>query len=142
MQNGAPRRTTKMRHLAMLALAALLTFSAASARAGGSFSVDEFMLILEQQPAIAQWIADSLDLDETGTAMRIGQEVNPNLGGMRIGPYTILAKPKGADGPFTLELTMETQMDCLDDSGNSVEFDKATAIEESFDYLTIRPYSE
>lgn len=130
------------KYLASLVLALLTTISAIPAWAGGSFSAEELWPILEQQPAVAQWIAQGLDLDESGFAMRIGQDVNPNLGGLRVGPYMILAKPKGAEGPFTLELTVETQMECLDDSGNIVEFEKATTINETFDSLTVRPYSE
>ena len=126
-----------------LAAAVFLVLALGStAFAQGSFSRDDLQPILEQQPAIAAWVANGLDLDETGDAMRIGQNVNPNLGGLRVGPYVILAKPKGAAGPFTLEITVETEMNCLDDAGKTVELEKATTIVETFSALTVRPYTE
>ena len=127
----------------MLAAALMVLVLTQSAWGAGSFSRDDDLIpILEQQPAIAAWVAGGLDLDESGSAMRIGQNVNPNLGGLRVGPYIILAKPKGAPGPFTLEVTVETEMDCKDDKGNTVDLEKATTIIEKFISITIRPISE
>ncbi|THB71717.1 MAG: hypothetical protein D6E12_00820 [Desulfovibrio sp.] len=130
------------RPLFCLALPVLATLMALPAWAGGSFHVDQLWPLLEQQPAVAQWVAQGLELNESGFAMRIGQEVNPNLGGMRVGPYMILAKPKDSEGPFTLELTIETHMECLDESGNPVDIDKAVTINETFKSLTVRPFLE
>jgi hypothetical protein len=81
-----------------------------------------------------------LDFDETGNAMRIGQNVNPRFGGRRVGPYVILAKPKGAAGPFSLEVTVETELICRDMAGKTVDVSKAQVIQEKFFSVTVRPY--
>lgn len=132
----------KSGNMAVLAATLLVMALAQSAWGGGSFAREDLIPILGQQPAIAAWVAGGLDLDESGDAMRIGQNVNPNLGGLRVGPYVILAKPRGASGPFTLEVTVETELNCMDDNGNSVELEKAASIEEIFSSITVRPVSE
>ncbi len=64
--------------------------------AGGSFSLDiELEPILNQQPLIKDLVLETFDIDESGWASRIGQQVNEKFGGRRIGPYHIKAKPKG-----------------------------------------------
>ena len=113
MENKILKGTT------MVTVALLFLALGHSAWAGGSFIRDDLLHILEQQPAIAAWVVNGLDLDESGYAMRIGLNVNPNLGGLRVGPYTILAKPKGVRGPFTLEVTVETECNGLDDAGKT-----------------------
>ena len=92
-----------------------------------------------QQPVLAQWLTGGLDFDQTGDAIRIGQNVNPRFGGRRVGPYVILAKPKGAAGPFTLEVTVETELICLDKAGKPVDVSKAQTIKEKFASVTIKP---
>ena len=57
-------------------------------------------------------------------------------------PYVILAKPKGAAGPFTLEATVETELICLDAAGKAVDVSKAQTIQEKFAVVTVKPYQE
>ena len=83
-----------------------------------------------------------LEFDETGDALRIGQNVNPRFGGRRIGPYVILAKPKGVSGPFSFEITVETELICQDAAGKAVDVSKAQNIQEKFSSVTIKPYQE
>ena len=101
-----------------------------------------FSPILKQQPVMAKWLTGGLEFAETGDAVRIGQNVNPRFGGRRIGPYVILAKPKGASGPFTLEVTVETELICRNAAGKTVDISKAHAIQEKFASVTVRPYKE
>ena len=108
-------------------------------RAGGSFSRDDLAPVLAQSPIVAEWIAGALELDETGDAVRIGQNINPHLGGMRVGPYVLSAKPKGAPGPFTLEVTVETKLVCLDAAGKATDIGKARRIREEFESVVVRP---
>jgi hypothetical protein len=126
-----------------LALVVFLSLAGGAAWAGGSFSFEQDLLpILNQQPVIAKWLTGGLDFDETGDAIRIGQNVNPRFGGRRIGPYVILAKPKGATGPFTLEVTVETELICRDAAGKPVDVSKAQTIQEKFSTVAVKPYQE
>jgi hypothetical protein len=126
----------------LLAAVVFISLPGAMAWAGGSFALEDLRPILNQQPVLAQWLTGSLDFDETGDAVRIGQNVNPRFGGLRIGPYTILARPKGAAGPFTLEVNVDTELICLDKAGKPVEVDQAVTIKEKFASVTVKPYKE
>lgn len=126
----------------LLALAALVSLPGSAAWAGGSFSFEDLRPILQQQPVLAQWLTGGLDFDQTGDAVRIGQNVNPRFGGLRVGPYVILAKPKGASGPFSLEVTVETELICRDAAGKDVEVSEAQTIREKFSSVSVRPCQE
>jgi hypothetical protein len=126
--------------LLFFALGLLVGLPGPVAQAGGSFSFEQDLLpILRRQPVIAKWLTGSLDFDQTGDAMRIGQNVMPQFGGRRVGPYVIAAKPKGVPGPFTLEVTVETEIICTNKSGKSVDCAKAAAMEEKFDSVSVKP---
>ena len=125
-----------------LALAVLVSFPGSAAWAGGSFALEELLPILQQEPVIGKWLTDGLEFDHTGDAVRLGQNVNPRFGGRRLGPYVILAKPKGAPGPFTLEVTVETELICLNKAGKPVDVSEAQTIQEKFASVTIKPYHE
>jgi hypothetical protein len=127
----------------LLALALLVALPGSMAWAGGSFSFEQDLQpILNQQPVLAKWLTGGLDFDETGDAVRIGQNVNPRFGGLRVGPYVILAKPKAAAGPFTLEVTVETEIISLNKAGKPVEVSQAQTIKEKFSSVTVKPYQE
>ena len=126
----------------LVALAVLLSFPGSAAWAGGSFAYEDLQPILNQQPVLAQWLTGGLDFDQTGDAVRIGQNVNPRFGGLRVGPYVILARPKGASGPFTLEVTVETELICRNKAGKDVEVSEAQTIQEKFSSVSVRPYQE
>lgn len=112
------------------------------ARAGGSFRVsDELDPILNQAPEIKQYLFQSLDIKPDGWAGRIDQLVNPNFGGRRIGPYHVLAKPKGAYGEYTMELIIHTQYILLNAEGEEVGIHFATHISEVFLSAEIKPFS-
>jgi hypothetical protein len=125
-----------------LAMVVLVSWPGAAAWAGGSFAWEDLQPILHQQPVLAQWLTGSLEFAASGGAVRIGQNVNPRFGGRRIGPYVILAKPKGAAGPFTLEVTVETELRCRNAAGKDVDVSQAQTIQETFAAVTVRPYQE
>ena len=91
---------------------------------------------------VAKWLTGGLEFAETGDAMRIGQNVNRRFGGRRIGPYVILAKPRGASGPFTMEVTVETELGCRNAAGKDVDVSQAHTIQEKFSSVSVRPYQE
>ncbi len=121
---------------------ALLVSLPVSVWAGGSFAFEDLRPILNQEPVLAKWLTGGLDFDETGDALRIGQNVNPRFGGRRIGPYVILAKPKGASGPFTLEVSVETELICRNAAGKDVDLSEAQTIQEKFSSVSVRPYKQ
>ncbi|HEY9072492.1 MAG TPA: hypothetical protein VIN67_00045 [Desulfobaccales bacterium] len=125
-----------------MVLAVSISWPGAAAWAGGSFAFEDLRPILNQQPVLAQWLTGGLEFAETGDALRIGQNVNPRFGGRRVGPYVILAKPKGAAGPFTLEVTVETELICKNKAGKPVEVSQAQTIQEKFVAVTVKPYQE
>jgi hypothetical protein len=87
----------------------------ASAYAGGSFDfADQLLPLLEEQPKLKEYLLSTLDIAPQGYACRIGSTVNAHLGGKRIGPYVLKAKPKGVIGDYTLELTFHTEKKYFD----------------------------
>jgi hypothetical protein len=109
------------------------------AAAAGSFRPDvELAPVLDQAPAIRDFVAGALDMAESGSGDRIGNAANTLLGGTRVGPYVIEAKLKGQDGPFDLTLVFHTTCRFLDASGAEVALADAVSVEERFDFLEIR----
>lgn len=107
---------------------------------GGSFHFeDDLRPILAQNPPLEDYIINTLDLSDSGIAMRIGQNVNPHLGGKRIGPYIMRAKPKGSEGPFIWEITFETEQVFTGEDGRIVsDISDAREISEWINAVTIR----
>lgn len=107
--------------------------------AAGSFSPEEDLApILEEAPVLREFVEGALELAPGGSASRIGNAVNPRLGGRRVGPYHILARPKGTEGSFTFELIFHTEIVYLDERGEAVGLPEAVAIRERFESLEIR----
>jgi hypothetical protein len=127
---------------ALLSVFLLVSWPGSMAWGGGSFALEDLWPILQQQPILAKWLNDGLEFDATGDAIRLGQNVNPRFGGRRLGPYVILARPKGAAGPFTFEVTVETELICRDAAGKEVDVSKAQTIQEKFASVSVRPYKE
>ena len=83
--------------------------------AGGSIDWDQVKAeITKDDPFMADFITSQFDLQPVGDAVRIGHDKDgnslaPELGGVgkRIPPYNFLAKPKAANGDFTLVMTLE-----------------------------------
>jgi hypothetical protein len=133
---------TMRKRVCWLGMAVLVASLNSAAWAGGSFAFEDLQPIVNQQPVLAKWLTGGLEFAETGDAIRIGQNVNERFGGRRVGPYVILAKPKGASGPFTLEVTVETELICQNAAGKAVDVSQATDIQEKFSSVTVRPCKE
>lgn len=121
-------------------LAALLSaFFPIAALAGGSFFFTDLKDLLAQQPALARFITEHFDVAETGSAPRIGSGVNKELAGIRIAPFEIDAKPKGASGNFTFILIIDAETTYLDRSGRTVSLPNATDIRQRFTGFRVLP---
>jgi hypothetical protein len=127
-----------MRHRNFFILAAVLFLFSGTAFAGGSLPFSDVKELLNQQPLLAQFIAEHLDVAEIGTAQRVGGRVNEELSGSRVAPYEFDAKPKGAKGDFTLMLVIEAETNFLDANGKKVRVEKATKIQERFTGIRLR----
>lgn len=98
--------------------------------AGGSCPVEWMMPLLRQDPAVHQFVTSALHLDATGWAGRIGSRVNEDLGGARLAPYSIRAKPKGSTGPWLFLLIVEADAVFLDAEGKPVPLEQGKKIQE------------
>ncbi len=120
---------TQMNKVFLLFLIFLLFSS--SLFAEGSFEFDTKLLpLLKKDNSIGKYLLETIDFSKSGSAIRIGQDVNPKLGGGRVGPYTIYAKPKGSSGPYIFKVTIVTSQKGKDEKGNSVTILNASRIEE------------
>lgn len=123
-----------------IALAACLLAAALPAAAAGSFDADvELMPIRRQVPDLWSALGQSFDLAKSGWANRIGTPVNADLGGRRIGPYCLGAKPKGAPGPNTWEVCFKTEAKYSDARGLPALLENAKTVEETFASVEIKP---
>lgn len=117
---------------------ALLLSPASFVAAQGTIPLSQLKLILEQKPTLASHLFSTLEFAESGMASRVGSIVNERLGGTRLGPYRIRAKPKGAEGDFVFEVVVYTKQTFIDQSGKKVALAEASSIVEEFDYLEVR----
>ncbi len=111
-----------------------------TAYAAGSFRLDEELQpILKQQPHLHSFVLNNFDTHWTGSANRIGYNVNTRLGGTRIGPYYLNAKPKGTEGEYIFTLVFHTQITYLDQEGEKTTLENAYHIQESLRSIEITP---
>jgi len=107
--------------------------------AGGSVSLGEVDPLLRQAPAIRDFLLSSLELDDTAmAAVRFGSHL-PHLGGARMGPYMIRARPKASKDTSPLELVLCTDVRFFDEAGHVVEDEtRAARLEEKLSAVMIR----
>lgn len=125
----------------ILIIATILLCLSGRLFAGGSISFLDLKELLEEQPALAHFISEHLDLAPIGNATRIGGRVNEELSGSRVAPYEFEAKPKGAKGDFNLLLVIEAKTTFLDRNGKETGVAKATQIKERLTGICLRPLS-
>src|SRR5262245_30427220 len=127
----------------MRSAAFLLFVVSSSAVAGGSFHVDaEFKPIKDQIPALWAALSSAFDIEASGGANMIGNNVNERLGHRRVGPYCLLAKPKGFPGPKNLRICFNTEPTWLSGTGQPTELREAYSFTERFVSVQIEPWRE
>jgi hypothetical protein len=119
-------------------LIAAIVLAHANAFAGGSLPFADLKELLAEQPVLAKFVAEHLDVAEIGTASRIGGRVNEELSGSRVAPYEFDAKAKGATGDYNLMLIIEAETIFLDANGKKVRLEKATKIQERLTGIRLR----
>jgi hypothetical protein len=125
----------------LIFVAAGVFFSSAS-YAGGSFILDDIKPVLDQAPAIEKYLLTGLELEKSGDANRIGNNVNPRLGGTRLGPYCVNAKSKGAKGKDTFIVCINTEYQFRDHAGKPCKIEQAYSVKEKFSSVEIKPIKE
>lgn len=112
-----------------------------TAFAGGTLSFDEIKPLINQQPEVAKFLFSTLDFDDTAYAEAIvGNEINKKLGGTRIGPYYVNAKPKGSKGPFIFQIVIQTDPVFTDIRGRKLDDDhigQAVKVSETLTHIEI-----
>lgn len=94
--------------------------------AAGTVSFSAIAPLLAQKPQIREFLRSSLDMDQTVTAaVRFGRHFK-YLGGARMGPYIIRARPKTPQNAAPIEVVLCTDAKFFDGSGKPTR-DKANA---------------
>lgn len=92
------------------------------ALAGGTLGSEELDALLKQQPDVREFLTSTLKLSDSAYAeVRLGEHFK-NLGGARIGPYTIQAKSL-KDGR-SIEVVLCTHTRFLDDNWKELPEDR------------------
>jgi len=109
--------------------------------AGGTVDFEEYVHpIMMKRPFFAKFVLDTFDLDKSASAVTIGREINQKLAGYRIGPYTVLAKKKGVPGPYTMEVTIDTNVHFYDKKGHELDGpENAKTVKEEFYAIEVNP---
>jgi hypothetical protein len=107
--------------------------------AGGTLGSAELDALLQQQPDVREFLASTLKFSDSAYAeVRLGAHFK-NLGGARIGPYTIPAKSV-KDGR-AIEVVLCTKTRFLDRNGKEVtepQIETATQIDEKLIAVLLR----
>jgi len=114
------------------------------ALATGSCSWEDVQTLLAQAPQIRQYVESSLDIEPSGTAMRLGSHY-ANLSGSRVAPYHFRAKPKGAEGSFQFQLVIDADLTLFDPMGKALppqSFETAASFQEIFSAIRLEPLDD
>jgi hypothetical protein len=101
-------------------------------QAGGSVDFADVQPLLRAKPALAAVLA-SMEVAPHGVATRIGTNVNPRLGGMRIGPYLFDARVSGR----TVRVELHTKIAFLDARGRATDVERAVKVSETLERIEI-----
>ena len=124
-------------------IAICLVLACTYVHAGGSFTFnDQLLPLLKQKPELMEYLMSTLDIEAHGLAGRIGSMVNPHLGGARVGPYRLRAKPKGQKGDYTLELIFHTKWQFLDSNGEPADLTSGVRVVETLTSVEIKSIVE
>ena len=108
------------------------------AHASSSFYLEDIQPLLQQQPTLWAYLQNTLDIQNVGIAPRINSKENPALGGSRIAPYVLSAKPKGTPGDYTLTIEVRAETIFLDAHGKKVPLKDGATIKEHLTGVLVR----
>lgn len=124
-------------------LLALALLNPLPAQAGGSFRFEDVEPLLRQNEALYIYVTETLELSPGGWANRINGRVSDDLGGSRLAPYVLRAKPKGTTGGWIFYLSIEADIQFLDADGKEVvEMHEGKTIKETLTGISLKPIPE
>ncbi len=105
----------------------------------GTVGIAEIEPLLRQKPQIRTLLMSSLDMDVTViAAVRFGAHFK-HLGGGRMGPYIIQARPKSSKDALPIEVVLCTDARFIDASGRVTEDEmNAVRLEEKLTVVMLR----
>lgn len=98
------------------------------AEADGSIGFEEVDAVLRQRPELRTYLVDTLCISNSGLASRVAGEYP--MGGSRLGPYELDAKPKGQAGPYVFRLIVNTSQTFFDKNGKEADVTEAVRVKE------------
>ena len=126
-----------MRHF--FALLMILATASIHAQTAGSLDLSDVEDVLGQKKILWDRVKTDFDVFPTGDSRMINRSENADLNGARIGPYSFFVKPKGASGPYSYEMTVETKPTFMGKDGREVALAKASDFKEELTGIAIRP---
>lgn len=118
-------------------LALTFAFSSSVVSGGGSESFNDHLLpIIKEEKIFKDIQGEYIFSDSIWAQIRIGSYTN--FGGLRLGPYTVLAKKKN-DSEWSQEIIFKTTYKFYDKDSNEVHFtsSEATSYTEKLTHITI-----
>lgn len=106
----------------------------------GSCTWDEARALLEQSPDLLSHVEQTLTVEPTGFALRLGSHYT-DLSGLRVAPFTFRALSKG-NPPVALELVIEAELAFFDHAGKPVaatDSQKAHQVRQTLTHVLLRP---
>ncbi|MCC6547943.1 hypothetical protein IT570_12325 [Candidatus Sumerlaeota bacterium] len=124
--------------IAVCLLAALGASEVFSQSQGGSLDFSDVKELLNQQPLIARFITESLEVRHVGDAARIGYGDNPVLAGIRVSPFSFDAKVKGSRAGYDLSLVIEAKVEYFDENGKPTDLRRAKALKQVLQRIVLK----
>lgn len=94
--------------------------------------------IIKQRPFFADFLLQTFEFERTASGVTIGNNVSPQLGMTRIGPYQVCAKRRGdsESSSCAMVVVIDTEPHFLDKNGKEVD-DPANAQSVTEDFYAI-----
>jgi hypothetical protein len=118
----------------LLVAVALLSLLPNTILADGTIGSEDLLRELaKSNPKLVQTLREGFELDADATGNSIGNAINPQLGGTRIGPYTLHGRLRRAAGSEKLVITLMTTITFLDAEGKKTsKVATAASVKEEF----------
>jgi len=107
-------------------------------------SAADLLALFEQGSPIKAFIESSLDISpDVWAEIRVGTDSNEKLGGMRLGPYHVMARPKNSqEHGYCFILTVITENKFVNEKGDEVDFFEATDAKQKIVRIEIKEGTE
>jgi len=122
-----------MQRFSTAAVIVLMFVSQAIYADGALTTADLLTNLAKSNPQLVQTLGEVFVLEDDASGVRIGTNINPRLGGTRIGPYKLHGHLKCCSEPKSLIVTLNTDLVFLDAEGHkSSNVATAASVKEEF----------